>query len=219
VDNPDDGKIVIDHWVMRLHRPDGAGPFPVLLLLHGWTGDEDSMWVFTPRLPKNALIIAPRGLYKTRDVGYGWHPELSKPWPWVEDFCPSVEKLLLAISDRNFPDGDFSNLHLLGFSQGAALAFSMAIMVPERIASLAGLSGFLPDGASAWLGSERVKGLPIFIAHGSEDDRVPIDKARMSVGLLEKAGAKVTYCEDNVGHKLSAKCFRGLEAFYQQVNC
>ena len=122
-------------------------------------------------------------------------------------------------SNRNFLDGDFSNLHLLGFSQGAALAYSMAMMYPERIASLAGLSGFLPDGASTWLGSERLKGLPIFIAHGSEDERVPVDKARMSVGLLEKAGAKVNYCEDNVGHKLSAKCFRGLEAFYQQVNC
>ncbi len=219
MDIQDDGKIVIDHWVIRLHRPDGAGPFPVLLLLHGWTGDENSMWVFTPRLPKNALIIAPRGLYKTQEIGYGWHPELSKPWPWVDDFMPSVEKILLMISNRNFPDGDFSNLHLLGFSQGAALAYSMAIMYPKRIVSLAGLSGFLPDGASAWMGSERVKGLPIFIAHGSEDERVPIDKARMSVELLEKAGAKVTYCEDNVGHKLSAKCFRGLEAFYQQVSC
>jgi len=41
----------------------------------------------------------------------------------------------------------------------------------------------------------------------------------MSIGLLENAGATVTYCEDNVGHKLSIKCFRGLEAFYEKVNC
>ncbi len=202
-----------------MHRPDGTGPFPVLLLLHGWTGDENSMWVFMSRLPQYALIIGPRGLYKTQDTGYGWHPELSKPWPWLDDFMPAVDKLFSVINNRNFPDGDFSNLHLLGFSQGAALAYSMAIMYPERIASLAGLSGFLPDGASTLLGVERLKGLPIFITHGTEDERVPIDKARTSVELIEKAGAKVTYCEDDVGHKLSAKCFRGLEAFYKQVNC
>ena len=95
----------------------------------------------------------------------------------------------------------------------------MAISDPERIASVAGLSGFLPDGASAWLTSDRLKGLPMFIAHGTEDELVPVEKARLSAELLEKLGAAVTYCEDKVGHKLSAKCFRGLEAFYQQVNC
>ena len=78
---------------MRLHRPDGLGPFPVLIVLHGWTGDENSMWIFSPRLPKNALMVAPRGLYKTMDSGYSWHPELSKPWPWVYDFQSAVEKL------------------------------------------------------------------------------------------------------------------------------
>jgi phospholipase/carboxylesterase len=188
-------------------------------MLHGWTGDENSMWVFTPRLPKNALMVAPRGLYMTKGSGYNWHPELSKPWPWVNDFQPTVDKLFAVISNGNFPEGDFSNLHILGFSQGAALAYTMVMMYPERIASLAGLSGFLPDGATAWLGPDRLKGLPVFIAHGTEDERVPIERARMSVELIEKAGAAVTYCEDNVGHKLSAKCFRGLEAFFQQVNC
>jgi phospholipase/carboxylesterase len=93
----------------------------------------------------------------------------------------------------------------------------MAIDRPERIASVAGLSGFLPEGTSTWLSNERLKGLPIFIAHGTEDELVPVNKARLSVDQLEKAGADVTYCEDEVGHKLSAKCFRGLEAFYQRV--
>jgi phospholipase/carboxylesterase len=213
-----EGIFSIDNWVMRFHRPEGAGPFPVLLMLHGWTGDENSMWVFAPRLLKNSLMIAPRGLYTTKGSGYSWHPEISKPWPWVNDFVPAVEKLFDTISSKNLPEGDFSELHIIGFSQGAALAYTMTILYSERIASIAGLSGFLPDGASPWIGNERLKGLPIFIAHGTEDERVPIERARMSVDLLQKSGASVTYCEDNVGHKLSAKCFHGLEAFYQRVN-
>ncbi|OGN92861.1 MAG: hypothetical protein A2Y88_06880 [Chloroflexi bacterium RBG_13_48_10] len=214
-----DGKISIHNWVMRVKRPDGVGPFPVVLMLHGWTGDENSMWVFAPKLLKNALLIAPRGIFSTKGTGYSWHPEISKPWPWVNDFIPAVDKILDVISSRNFPDGDFSELHLIGFSQGAALACSLSIMYPEKVTTLAGLSGFLPDGASTWLRNDRLKGLPVFIAHGTEDNRVPIDRARTSVGLLQDAGATVTYCEDNVGHKLSAKCFHGLEAFYEKVNC
>jgi len=216
----EEGVLSINSWVMRFHRPEGVGPFAVLLLLHGWTGDENSMWVFAPRLLKNSLMVAPRGLFATKDIGgYSWHPEIARPWPWINDFMPAVERLFEAISSNNFPKGDFSEFHIVGFSQGAALAYAMAILYPERIASLAGLSGFLPDGASAWMGNDRLKGLPIFVAHGTEDEMVPIERARMSVDLLEKSGAAVTYCEDNVGHKLSAKCFRGLEAFYERVNC
>ena len=215
-----DGVISIENLVMRIQYPTGSGPFPVILMIHGWTGDENSMWVFSSRLPRSALLIAPRGLYPNQGVtGYSWHADLLKPWPWVNDFQPAVEKLLSTISNRYFPQGDFSALHLIGFSQGAALAYSMAITHPGQIGSLAGLSGFLPDGASGWLANERLKGLPVFVAHGTQDERVPVEKARMSVSLLESAGADVIYCEDDVGHKLSAKCFRGLEAFYKKVNC
>jgi phospholipase/carboxylesterase len=211
--------ISINNCVIRFQRPVGEGPFPVILLLHGWTGDENSMWIFSSRLPKNALLIAPRGIYKTKSAGYSWHPKISNPWPWISDFFAATELLTNVISNSHFPEGDFSELHILGFSQGAALTYTIAIVNPERVATLSGLSGFLPDGASAWLSPERFKGLPVFIAHGTEDDLVPIDRARMSVGLLQKSGAEVIYCEDNVGHKLSAKCFQGLEAFYKKEIC
>jgi phospholipase/carboxylesterase len=215
----DDGIISVNNWVMRIQRPVGEGPFPVLLMLHGWTGDENSMWIFSPRLLKNAILIAPRGIYKSKGKGYSWHPESSKPWPWAIDFMPAVEALINTISSSNFPDGNFSELHIIGFSQGAALAYTIATMHPEHVASLVVLSGFLPDGASVLLNPNRLRGLPVFVAHGTEDVLVPIERARMSVGLLEDAGATVVYCEDNVGHKLSAKCFHGLEAFYQNANC
>ena len=43
---------------------------------------------------------------------------------------------------------------------------------------------------------------------------MPVYRARESVNLFQKVGALVTYCEDDVGHKLSANCFRGLQTFY-----
>ena len=215
----DERSITINGLVIRTRLPEGAGPFPVILMIHGWTGDENSMWVFAPRLPKNTLLIAPRGLYPSSGGGYSWYPKLNTALPWFVDFSPAVEKLMDTVSVNYFPSGDFSSLHLVGFSQGAALAYTMAIQYPTRLASLVGLSGFLPDGASAWLQPGRLKGLPTFIAHGTQDERVPVDRARSSVAQLEQAGASVTYCEDDVGHKLSAKCFHGLEAFYSKVNC
>ncbi len=208
--------ITINDWVMRVRQPAGPGPFPVLLLVHGWTGDENSMWVFAPRLPQNALLVAQRGLYPSANGGYSWYPKLNKPLPWVDDLLPAANQVFDTLTTVNFPLGDFSSLHLVGFSQGAALAITMAIVHPERVSSLAVLSGFLPDGASAWLKPGLLNGLPVFVAHGTQDERVPVERARAAVAQLEGAGARVTYCEDNVGHKLSATCFHGLEAFYKK---
>lgn len=59
--------------VMKIQIPEGEGPHPVLLLLHGWTGDENVMWIFASRLPGNYLMISPRGLYKSPLGGYAWH--------------------------------------------------------------------------------------------------------------------------------------------------
>ena len=209
--------VSIDGWVMRLRRPEGVEPFPVLLMLHGWTGDENSMWVFQRRLPQNALLIAPRGLFPSENGGFSWQASQSGRWATLSDFQPAVEKLLTTINDRFFPEGDFSRLHVMGFSQGAACGYTLALMYPERLTSLAGLSGFLPGGASPWISPRRLAGLPVFITHGTKDERVPVTKARFSAEMLEKAGANVTYCEEDVGHKLSVKCFQGLEAFYQRI--
>jgi predicted esterase len=46
------------------------------------------------------------------------------------------------------------------------------------------------------------------------DEMVNVQIARRSVELLKQAGADVTYCEDEVGHKLSAGCQRALETFF-----
>jgi predicted esterase len=51
------------------------------------------------------------------------------------------------------------------------------------------------------------------VAHGTQDEMVPIDRARASMELLEQAGASITYCEDEVGHKLSSNCLRALEEY------
>jgi len=42
---------------------------------------------------------------------------------------------------------------------------------------------------------------------------VTIDRARASIELLERAGAQVTYCEDDVGHKVSLTCLRAMREF------
>ena len=206
----------IQQWVVRERVPQASAPSPAIVLVHGWTGDEESMWIFSSRLPKDAYLIAPRAPYKTPSGGYGWHEFEGDAKFDIKEFFPALDRLMGLLNDRNFPGADFKKLRLVGFSQGAALAYTALLKKPHSIVSMAGLSGFLPDGAEELATGKPLEGKRVFIAHGAKDERVDISRARQAVTLLQNAGAQVTYCEDDVGHKLSLNCFKGMQAFFDK---
>jgi phospholipase/carboxylesterase len=193
---------------------------PIYLLLHGWTGDEHSMWIFASRLPDNALLVVPRGIFISNIGGYSWTSEVGIRRPQADEFMPALGFLNQLLTSDYLQGGDFSRLNLIGFSQGAALAYTYLMTHPDRVYSVAGLSGFLPDDADRLVKPGLLAGKPVFVAHGARDELVPVAMARRAVDSLEQSGARVIYCEDDVGHKLSASCFRGMQAFFAgQKDC
>ena len=199
-----------------------------IVMLHGWTGDENAMWIFAQRLPPNYWLLAPRGLFPAPLGGFGWHPHRQSIWPMVNDLQPAIESLRSVLTSQHFPDINFDlpqnqamtdrPIQLVGFSQGAALALTFAILYPQMVQAAAGLSGFLPEDAVEFIGDVPLRKMPILLAHGRLDELVPVHKARRAVELLTRAGAQVDYCEDDVGHKLSITCFRSLEVFFQDLS-
>jgi phospholipase/carboxylesterase len=223
IPSPQNQLVTLDEWTLQVRTPAVDHKSPVYLLIHGWTGDESVMWVFANRLPQRFMMIAPRGLYPTSMGGYGWQPHLVHGWPSMDDLLPAVNQLL-ELLDRSAQaafgaHADFSNLHLMGFSQGSAVAYAFALAYPERVRSIVGLSGFMPNGVIPVVETKPLADKPVFVAHGIQDDTVPVARARQSVELLEKAGAHVVYCEDNVGHKLGAECFRAMRHFVDELPC
>ncbi len=199
-------------WIFRF-RPATAAPSRLLVLLHGWTGDENSMWVFTRKLPAQVAVLAPRGRYVAPEGGYTWReirPETGG-LPGLDDLRRSTEALISFVDDWSQAAGVSANqIDLIGFNQGAALSYTLALLYPERIRALAALSGFMPGGAEDLLARRPLTGKPVFVAHGRQDNIIPVEQARRSVALLEGSGARVTYCETDGGHKVNADCFSGL---------
>ncbi len=201
-----------ENWTLRV-RP-GTGK-RILLLLHGWTGDENSMWIFTRNFPAHYWIVAPRAPYMAQQGGYTWRsPTAPGRWPSVENMSPAVLALVdLVDSWSRANDLDASTVDVAGFSQGGALTFMLGAQYPARVAKMALLAGFAPDGAEQILAPGQFDGKNVFVAHGTLDEMVPIAMARRTVHLLENAGAQVTYCESAVRHKLSADCLKALESY------
>jgi phospholipase/carboxylesterase len=208
--------VKIQDWVIRQRLPDGEGPHRLILLLHGWTGDENSMWIFTTRLSTNYLVLSPRGISKTPLGGYGWEENGGKGWSAALDFQKSIDSLLDLAGSINLPGVLTEEFDVMGFSQGAALAYAMLLQHPGRIRKLAGLSGFMPAGLGDEVAAENLDRKKLFVAHGRKDEMVPLEKARDVVRELKDAGAEVIYCEEDVGHKLSAGCFRAMDDYFSR---
>jgi phospholipase/carboxylesterase len=174
------------------------------------------MSIFTSRLPSDYLLISPRGIFPSRLGGFSWVEDKSNRWPAYEEFLESTEALFGMLVLSNFPDADLDVINLLGFSQGAALAYTMALDRPSKVGKIAGISGFMPDKTDELVSSKPLIGKDIFVAHGKRDEMVPIEKANEVITVLGKGGARVEYCEEDVGHKLSASCFRGIETYFDR---
>ncbi len=187
----------------------------LIVLVHGWTGDENVMWIFARRLPPDVWVLAPRGPVKAQEGGYGWiqHGDgISTP---IQMYIPAVNDLARLIRDWPAAMGfQPKGVSMMGFSQGAAVTYTFALVHPEMVDSIAGLAGFVPPGAETYIQGRPLAGKRVFIAHGLRDETVPVAKAHQAVELIEAAGARVTYCEADVGHKLSAGCLNGLDAFF-----
>ena len=214
---PNDTELItFNDWTLRV-RPASRAPARLLLLLHGWTGDENSMWIFMRNFPPDYWIIAPRAPQTAEPSGYSWRaPQTGeRGWPTFESLHPSADLLITLVDEYAAQQNlDAAQFDVIGFSQGAALTNVLALLYPGRIRRAGVLSGFLPMGSESMIEKHGLSGLPFFVSHGTLDEMVRIEYARQSVAMLERAGAQVRYCEDEVGHKLSADGLRSLEEFF-----
>jgi phospholipase/carboxylesterase len=207
--------IEFNDWTLRVRASQSKSP-RLLVLLHGWTGDENSMWVFIRGLSPDYWMMAPRAPHAADPGGFSWRPLQASTFgqPSLETLLPSAEGLINLIDEYSASVKlDALQFDLLGFSQGAATVNLMGMLYPHRIRKMGVLAGFVPAGLEELIQQKPLAGKKIFVAHGTQDKMVPIDRARASMGLLEQAGAQITYCEDEVGHKLSANCLRALETY------
>ncbi len=212
----DTSLISFKDWTLRIREATHPSP-RLLLLIHGLTGDENSMWVFAHELPPQYWIIAPRAPHTAAQGGYSWRlPQYENLNELGLDLLRSTAETLIRLVDEySVSVGlDASLFDVMGFSQGAAMSNALALLHPQRIRKVGILAGFVPSGLDGLVSQRALDGKLFFVAHGTKDTMVSVDRARASIEILEQAGAKVTYCEDQVGHKVSITCLRALKKFF-----
>ncbi|MBP6786394.1 MAG: dienelactone hydrolase family protein [Candidatus Promineofilum sp.] len=201
--------------VFRYQMPSGPGPYPTAVLIHGHLGNEDVMWVFRKTVPQPWLVVAPRAPLADHDL-FSWLIHPPDQWPNLADFAPAVDALARFL--RALPrlyNADPERMYLMGFSQGAAVAFALALTRPELVRGVAGLVGFAPNVAADEVAG-RLDGLPVFMAAGSKDKTIPTTRSQHAADLLRQAGADLDYRTYPTGHKLTSEGTRDLREWFNQ---
>jgi phospholipase/carboxylesterase len=111
-----------------------------------------------------------------------------------------------------------SRIVLAGFSQGGAVSLYTAPRLGEKLAGVMALSCYLPLEGS--LVAERLTAndaTPIFMAHGRDDDKLPIILGLKSRDFLQAQGYAVQWHEYPMGHAVCGAEVADIRQFLHRV--
>ena len=206
----------------------GADPRASIIILHGLGADASDFepfareinlsaagpvrWVF-PNAPQ--IPVSLNGGY-VMPAWYDIHPDRSRE---DEVGLRRSQASIDALIAREVASGvPASRVVLGGFSQGCAMALLTGLRYGERLAGIVGMSGYLPLAAT--LAGERSpanQATPIFLAHGTQDEMVPLPRAVASRDALLALGYSVDWHQYPMGHSVCLEEVQALQAWLQGV--
>jgi phospholipase/carboxylesterase len=190
-------------------------PTAAVIWLHGLGADGHDFEGLVPQLnlPDELAIrfIFPHAPNRpiTLNNGYvmrGWYDISSLEFGRQEDadgIHQSAQAITQLIAQENTRGIPSHRILLAGFSQGGAIVLHTALRHDEPLAGLMALSTYLP--LSGTLESEMSpvnKQIPIFMAHGLQDDIVKYQYGVESQKLLEKKHYSVEWHDYTMGHSV-----------------
>ena len=126
-----------------------------------------------------------------------------------------VEALIAREKARGIPA---ARLVLAGFSQGGAIAFQTGLRHPERLAGIMALSTYLPLARTLAAEAHAAnRDVPIFMAHGTHDALIPLDRGGRSRDLLRAAGYRVEWYQYPMAHEVCDAELRDLSVWLRGV--
>lgn len=199
--------MTLDSSFSLIHRTlgpqSGEPPYPGLLLLHGRGSSETDLLELGPALDSRLFVVSARAPFQFGPGAYYWYDlEASLAGrPSKESIEHSLElvRLLMGQSVEAY-SLDPGRFYVGGFSMGAAMSLSALLMYPDLVAGAVALSGYLPIYSNLAWRSADVAGKFIFQAHGTLDDVLPIQFARMTRDYLSEFPISLEYHEYPTGH-------------------
>jgi phospholipase/carboxylesterase len=196
--------------------PPGA---PLIVLFHGRGADETSLIDLAESFPSRFAVALPRGLVEVDFDGYTWFENRGLGRPLGPSLRASVDAVHAWLDTLETTGYDLQRIVIGGFSAGMLMASAMLLDRPDRFHA-----GVLLSGTFPWEIEEivpeplRLRGKPVFHAHGDRDGVIPLDLvARSEQYLIHESGAMTEHHRYPMAHEISAEEHRALLAWFART--
>ena len=174
-------------YVPEYYSDDRA--WPLVMALHGGSGNGRGFlwsWLRDAR-SFGAILVAPTATGRT--------------WALMGDDVDTPNLVRIMETVRSRWNIDTSRLLLTGMSDGGTFCYVTGLEHASPFTHLAPVSATFHPLMASMADADRLRGLPIHIAHGKLDWMFPVEVARHTRDALGAAGADVTYREiDDLSH-------------------
>lgn len=192
----------------------GNNEKPVLLLLHGTGGDENSLLALAEIIDPEASVLSVRGNVLEHGMPRFFR-RLAEGVFDMEDLAFRTKEL------HEFLDGkaaeyqfDRNNIIAIGYSNGANIAANLLFEYENGLKGAILHHPMVPNRETT---VAKQDGTPVFIGAGVNDPICPQQEATDLQHLLEKAGANVALEWESNGHQLTMTEVQKAKEWYDQT--
>lgn len=191
-----------------LVKPENYQPeclYPLVILLHGFGSHMGDLVSLCPMIERNQYIYILPNAPIPMDLGYA---NTGFAWANLDDVDDTMEaagkSLNIFLEELLLPyQLKKRKIALGGFSQGAMITYQFGLYRPDFFRGLFALSGKISGTLPSSPGKSSEKPQSIFVAHGRNDQIIPINDGRESVLSLENSGYKPEFHEYEMGHEIT----------------
>ena len=208
----------------------GPQPTASIIWLHGLGADGHD---FEPIVPELGLsgspavrFVFPHAPYRPVTVNGGatmraWYDiaiderGFRQDEAHIRDSEQTLRRLIEQERERGI---DSRRIVLAGFSQGAAIALHTGLRYPQALAGIMALSMPvpLPERIASELNAANAR-VPVFLAHGTQDQVVPYPMGEYGHHLLEQIGLPVEWHSYPMGHTVTQEEVADIRAWLGRV--
>lgn len=190
-----------------IERPCAGEPRALMVWLHGLGADAYDLEPVVEMLGISDIHhVLPHAPLRPVTLNGGmatraWYDIANTDLRWRED-RPGLIESSAQVRDLIERLNNSQNLPVLlaGFSQGAVISLLSAATGIPGLAGVAALSGYVPQSMPP--APNGLEGLPVFMAHGRQDDIIPFSFAQQSCERLVELGAELTWHAYDMPHSI-----------------
>jgi phospholipase/carboxylesterase len=208
----------------------GENPVAAIIIMHGLGADGSDFFPVAEQIdlsqigPVRFLFPNAPVMPVTINGGYempAWYDILGTDLARREDEAglrksqQAIEAIVTNEIARGIPA---SKIVLAGFSQGCAMAYMTGLRFNQKLAGIAGLSGYLPLADKIAIERHSAnQTTSIFMAHGRQDPVVSMERAQASRLALTSLGYAIEWHDYPMEHSVCMEEIRDLRAWLIDV--